>query len=157
MRRVIRMDTLNGFAPINTGNYSIKNKYITERETDCLCATYINTSLVCKCTSFFMMSKQMKDNLAYLHVLAKCKPKVRKALFEHGPADLITCICECSLNLLKGLIPLSPTQKRTLSRYKKHLRILADKKSLDKRKNIFSSKKEGIHFSLHYYRQYSVY
>ena len=91
-------------------------------------------------------TKQMRDNLAYLHVIAKCKPKVRKALFEHGPADLVICICECSLNLLKGVIPLTRTQKRTLSRYKKHLRILADKKLSRKKKKDLLIQKGGNPF-----------
>ena len=75
------------------------------------------------------MSKQMRDNLAYLHVLAKCKPKVRKVLFEHGPAELVMCICECSLNLIEGVIPLTPTQKRTLSRNKKHKKVSRNRKN----------------------------
>jgi hypothetical protein len=70
----------------------------------------------------------MKDNLPYLQVLAKCKPKVRKVIIEHGPANVLISICECCFNLLKGAIPLKPGQKRRLSRYKKHLRTLADKK-----------------------------
>ena len=74
------------------------------------------------------MSKRMKDNLAYIQVLAKCKPKIRKILVQHGPVDLVKCICECSFNLLKGVIPLTSSQKRILPRYKKHLRILAEKK-----------------------------
>ena len=87
------------------------------------------------------MSKRMKDNLAYLQVLAKCKPKVRKVLVEHGPVDLVKCICECSFNLLKGVIPLTSSQKRILSRYKKHLRILAEKKvSLKKKKQLLNQK-----------------
>ena len=60
------------------------------------------------------MSKHMKDNLPYLQVLVKSKPKLRKLLVEHGPPSLITAICECALNLLKGVIPLTPPQKRRL-------------------------------------------
>ena len=74
------------------------------------------------------MSKRMKDNLAYLQILAKCKPKIRKVIIDHGPADILTCVCECCYNLLKSTVPLTPSQKRRLSRYKKHLRALAYKK-----------------------------
>ena len=69
----------------------------------------------------YTMSKRMKDNLPYLQALVKCRPKVRKLLIEHGPTDLITSICECSLNVLKGVIPLTLSQKRRLARYKTHL------------------------------------
>ena len=80
------------------------------------------------------MSKRMKDNLAYLQILAKCKP-------AHGPADVLMCVCECCYNLLKGTVPLTPTQKRRLSRYKKHHRALADKKvSRVKKRRILNQK-----------------
>lgn len=83
----------------------------------------------------------MKGNLSYLQVLAKCKPKIRKVIIEHGPADVLTCVCECCYNLLKGTVPLTPSQKRRLSRYKKHLRKLADKKvSRVKKRQILNQK-----------------
>ena len=47
------------------------------------------------------MSKRVKGSLPHLQVIAKCKPKLRKLLIEHCPADVITAICECSLNLLR--------------------------------------------------------
>ena len=89
------------------------------------------------------MSKHMKDNLPYLQVLVKSKPKLRKLLIEHGPVSMITSICECALNLLKGVIPLTPRQKRRLTRYKTHLRGLASKKVSRKRKKQFLNQKGG--------------
>ena len=87
------------------------------------------------------MSKRMKDNLAYVQILAKCKPKIRKAIIDHGPADVLMCVCECCYNLLKGTVPLTPSQKRRLSRYKEHLRALADKKvSRVKKRRILNQK-----------------
>ena len=77
----------------------------------------------------------MKDNLPYLQVLVKFKPKLRELLIEHGPVSLITSICECALNLLKGVIPLTPRQKRRLARYETHLCGLANKKVSLKKKN----------------------
>ena len=85
----------------------------------------------------------MKDNLPYLQVLAKCKPKLRKLLIEHGPVSLVTSISECALNLLKGVIPLTPRQKRRLARYKAHLRGLANKKVSRKKKKQFLNQKGG--------------
>ena len=74
------------------------------------------------------MSKRVKDNLYYLQVLAKSKPKIRKVIIEHGPGDVLLSICECCYNVLKGTIPLTKAQKQRLVRYKKHLRALANKK-----------------------------
>ena len=89
------------------------------------------------------MSKHMKDNLPYLQVLAKGKPKLRKLLIEHGPVSLVTSICECALNLRKGVIPLTPRQKRRLARYKAHLRGLVNKKVSRKKKKHFLNQKDG--------------
>ena len=89
------------------------------------------------------MSKHVKDNLPYLQVLVKSKPKLRKLLIEHGPVSMITSICECALNLLKGDIPLTPRQKRRLVWYKTHLRGLASKKVPQMRKKQFLNQKGG--------------
>ena len=87
------------------------------------------------------MSKRMKRSLPYLQIMAACKPKLRKTLLEHAPAEVVLAICKCSLNLLKGVIPLSPRQKRLLSRYKTHLRALANRKVSRKMKK--TSQKGG--------------
>jgi hypothetical protein len=91
-----------------------------------------------------MMSKRMRDNLPYLQILAKCKPKVRKVLIEHGPSDLVLSICECCHNVLKGTVPLTKREKQHLSRYKKHLRGLVNKKiSRVKKRRLLAQQKGG--------------
>ena len=89
------------------------------------------------------MSKRMKGSLPYLQVMGKCGPKLRKFMINNVPAEVITAICECSLNLLKGVIPVTPRQKRRLARYKTHLRDLASKKVSRKRKKQRLNKKGG--------------
>ena len=89
------------------------------------------------------MSKRMRTNLPYLQILAKCKPKLRKFIIESGPSSIVLCLSECCLNLLKGVIPLTPRQKKRLSRYKTHLRALANKKVSIKRKKQFLNQKGG--------------
>ena len=75
----------------------------------------------------------MKGSLPYLQVLAKSKPKLRKLLIDHVPPSVLAAICECSLNMLRGVIPLAPRQKQRLARYKTHLRALANKRVSKKR------------------------
>jgi hypothetical protein len=70
----------------------------------------------------------MKRSLLYLQVVGTCGPKLHKFMINNVPAEVISAICECSLNLLKGVVPLTPRQKRCLVRYKAHLRDLANKK-----------------------------
>ena len=68
--------------------------------------------------------------------MGKCRPKLRELMINNVPPEVIVAICECSLNLLKGviIIPLTPRQKRRLARYKTHLRVLANKKVSRKQK-----------------------
>ena len=89
------------------------------------------------------MSKRMKGSLPYLQVIVKSKPKLRKLLIDNVSANVITAICECSLNLLKGIIPVTPRQKRRLARYKTHLRDLANKKVSRKRNKLYLNQKGG--------------
>ena len=87
------------------------------------------------------MTRRLKDNAHALHILSKSSSKRRKAILKHAHKELITCLCECALNVLKGRVPLSPTQKKKLTRHKKHLRALADKKSSHaKRKRLLVQK-----------------
>ena len=69
------------------------------------------------------MSKRMRRSLPYLQIMAVCKPKLRKMLIAHAPSEVLFAVCECSLNFLKRVIPLTPRQKRMLSRYR-HISVL---------------------------------
>ena len=89
------------------------------------------------------MSKRMREHICYLQVLAHCKPKLRKLILLHGSPNLVTCVCECALNVLKGTVPLTNSQKRKLSRYKTHLRQLANKKVSRIRKKSILNQKGG--------------
>ena len=85
----------------------------------------------------------MRGSLPYLDALAKSNPKLGKVLIDNVPTTVITAICECCLNLLKGVIPLTPRQKRRLARYKAHLRALANKRVSRKKKKQYLNQKGG--------------
>ena len=78
-----------------------------------------------------------------MQILAKAKPKLRKLLIQNVPESVITAIYECCLNTLKGVIPLTPRQKRRLASYKIHLRALANKKVSRKKKKQYLNQKGG--------------
>ena len=85
------------------------------------------------------MSAVVKRALPLLKVLADAKPKLKKAIIQHAPTELVTAISEIVLNLIKGVIKLTASQKKRLSRYKKDL--LAKKKlSIGKKKKILVQK-----------------
>ena len=74
------------------------------------------------------MSAVVRRALPLLKVLADARPKLKKAIIKHAPTELVTAISEIVLNLIKGVIKLTASQKKRLSRYKKDLLTLAKKK-----------------------------
>lgn len=77
----------------------------------------------------------------YLHVLAKGSPKQRQGIIHGASKELITCLCEGALNTLNGNIPLKPYQKTKLSKHRKQLRTLANRRgSLQSKRNVLLQK-----------------
>lgn len=68
--------------------------------------------------------KQVRD----LKLIKTCPKALRKQLLKKLPSRSVKAICECSLNVLKGNVPLSTSQKRALSKYKTTLRKIGAKK-----------------------------
>jgi hypothetical protein len=69
-----------------------------------------------------------------LKLLCGAKPTVIRAILKGASPDLIQAISECSLNVLKGNVRITPAQKKRLCRYKQKLRTLAKKKTSFKRR-----------------------
>ena len=83
------------------------------------------------------MSAKIRKFTPHLKILATSRPKVCKVLLKSASGDLIKCLCECVLNVIKGNVPLTPAQKRRLKRHKKDLRFLAKRNSsLTKKKKV---------------------
>ena len=80
------------------------------------------------------MSKRVKRNLPLLKVLCGAKPGLIKAVLKGASPDLISALSECSLNVLKGNVRLTPTQKKRLTKYKTNLRLLAKRGTAQKRR-----------------------
>ena len=54
--------------------------------------------------------------------------KLRKAILEHADADLISALCECAHNILRGTVRLTPREKVRLRKYKNKMRLLVNKR-----------------------------
>ena len=76
------------------------------------------------------MSAVVRRALPLLKVLVDASPKLKKAIIKHAPPELVIAISEIVLNLLKGVIELTPHQKKRLSWYKKELLSLAKKERI---------------------------
>lgn len=90
------------------------------------------------------MSHSVKNHADFLKVLASCSPKQRKALMQNVSPSLLKCLCECCLNVLKGNVKLTTTQKQSLSRHRKVLREMSDRKVPVKRKKRIVVQKGGF-------------
>ena len=79
-------------------------------------------------------SKRLQRNAHVLCLLNKCKPAGQRAIVQNSPPDVIDCLCEICLNVLKGNVPLTSKQKAKLSSYKASLRALVKKSTPTKRR-----------------------
>jgi len=84
------------------------------------------------------MSSRVERQVHLLQAIAEGHPQVVKTILRGADNDLIKCLAECALNLLRGNIVLTPEEKKKLIKYRHKIRDIADKKQIlkDKRKTI---------------------
>ena len=87
------------------------------------------------------MSSRIERFAPTLRLLHGYNSKQKKRWIKKNlDSEFVYCLCECAKNLLKGNVPLTLAQKKSLSRRKKELRELARKKvNLKKKKQIVQS------------------
>ena len=73
------------------------------------------------------MSRRVNKYKHHLKFLSVCDHKTCKQLIGKADKELINCICECALNILKGSVPLKPQDKKKLIKRKRDLRALTSK------------------------------
>ena len=86
-------------------------------------------------------SSRVRKQAPVLKYLCKAKPRQAKAIINTADDELLKTLCECSLNVLKGGIPVSTHQKQKLRRYKRQLHTLASKNGSLTRKKKTTSKR----------------
>ena len=80
------------------------------------------------------MSARLQQNCKMLQILSTAKPQMIKAVIGAADKDLITCLCECAHNLIKGNVPLTKDHLTRLQRHKKHIHEIAKKGTTQQRK-----------------------
>ena|SRR5215469_12920445 len=81
--------------------------------------------------------KRIKSNYSALELLKKAKPKLRKAILLNCGSDLLKCVGECALNVLRGTVKLTKCSKRKLRKHRGLLRKIADRGvSINKKRKI---------------------
>lgn len=71
------------------------------------------------------MKNRLRNNAELLTFLCSCQPKTSKVILKSAPPELINCISEICLNILKGNVDINANRKKVLGRYKSIIRQLA--------------------------------
>ena len=66
--------------------------------------------------------RRIRSNYLALHVLKDASHKLRKAILSSCDRELVNTISECVLNVLRGNLKLSDSQKRRLQSFRGQLR-----------------------------------
>jgi len=75
------------------------------------------------------MSRNVKQQFAFIQLLADNKSSnQRNLLLKSITRDQLLALSEIALNLLRGVLVLSPANKKKLSKHKSFIRLLSDKK-----------------------------
>ena len=82
------------------------------------------------------MSGRVKRQVFCLQMLNRTNnTKLRTTILEYADADLISALCECARNTLRGFVRLTPRVKVRLSKYKDKLLLIANRRlSLSRRR-----------------------
>ena len=87
----------------------------------------------------------MKRNSALLTVLAKSKPKLRKAILNAAEDDFIEALRQCLLNVWFETVKLKPKTSKKITPHSKDIKFAADKRnSVIKRRKRLVQKGEGF-------------
>ena len=89
------------------------------------------------------MYKRLLSQEPFLHLLAKSSSKRRKNLLHQATKEELTALFEICLNIIKGNIPLTAKQLKTLKHHRQIIRQLANKKKSFKSKKKIVSQKGG--------------
>ena len=86
------------------------------------------------------MSQRLKKHIAYLQLLLITHRSQQKALLNTINLEQLKAISEIALNILHGVIPLTASQKKVLSRYRNIIRLIGQKTGSQKRKKSLAKK-----------------
>ena len=69
----------------------------------------------------------IKTYCKFLEGLPHLSNKCRKKMIQESPKEVIDCVGECCINLIKGNVRLTNAQKNQLRARKQHIRLLSSK------------------------------
>ena len=104
----------------NTDRLAVEDQRFPPGDSICLCQKSIKRlNHIVK--SQLSMAQRPRRNHDFLKLLAKCTPAQHKAILKEADDALVKTICECILNVLKEIVPVSKPAKRKPLAHKKNL------------------------------------
>lgn len=88
--------------------------------------------------------KKLRKCKHLLYVLKSANPNLRKAILKNAPKHVIDALSEICLNTVVGNVKISPKIKAKLSKYRKVLRDLSDKRTTLAKKRKLLVQKGGF-------------
>ena len=120
----------------------VTKSYFPQWSTGSLCGRYIRLGkrirdhwMSRRRRVYIGMTSRVKRQAPLLLASAKAHPHVCKAILRGADKELLQCLSECALNILKGNVTLKPSEKARLTKYRQKLRKVADKKVSLKQKH----------------------
>lgn len=81
--------------------------------------------------------QRLARNITEMRKIVKASPRTRRLILKNGSGELIKCISDSAVNVLKGHIPLTSCQYKALKRGKKYVRYLASQRpSIEKKRRV---------------------
>lgn len=80
------------------------------------------------------MSKRLRRNVSELKMLNKASNKMKNKMIQEASKDTIAALCDCASNIIRGNVPLTTKQFKSLKPYHKHLKLLSKKSSPHKQR-----------------------
>ena len=91
------------------------------------------------------MSRLVKRQVLCLQLFNRThNAKLRKTILDYADAELISPLCECAYNILRGTVRLTPLENVRLRRYTSDLRTIANRKSAVTRRRRILQQKGGF-------------
>ena len=91
-----------------------------------------------------MTTRNISKNLEKLKLLSN--PKLRSNILKEADEGLITALCDIIHNVLNGRINISDNDKKKLQKYKKTLRFIIKKSTLEHKKKYLKQKGGFLQF-----------
>lgn len=74
------------------------------------------------------MTERFRKNIDFLKLLCRKNPGLRSKILRGCDNDLIRCLSDCCQNIIKGNVPLNPSQTKALRRHRDTIRTVAKKR-----------------------------